>query len=148
MHLWFDSLNTWVGMTISLFLFSRLKKFFFSKCCHSKIVLFRISLTMYTLTRVPGGDDLVWGEDNVRKWNKRINSLSLSLGRLLCSAPSSSALVLHMGLVLVEKNRLPWCRASESAVSDVPSYKRYAARQSDTIMWSHWGHQYVEDLTH
>jgi hypothetical protein len=57
MHLVFDSLNTWVGTTISLFFFSRSK--FPQSVRHSKIVSFRINRMLYTLTHVPGGDDLV-----------------------------------------------------------------------------------------
>jgi hypothetical protein len=52
---------------------------------------------------------------------------SLSIGKLLYSAPSSFSLVLHMGLVNREI-----LSASESA-NDVPSYKLYTARQTDMI---------------
>jgi hypothetical protein len=45
-------------------------------------------------------------------------------------APSSTALVLHMGLGLDVKYCLRWCQASESAC-EVPSCEHYAARQTD-----------------
>ncbi len=59
---------------------------------------------------------------------------SVGLGTLLYRAPSSTAMVLHMGLVQQRLSAMAsgkWvCQASESA-SDVPSCEYYTARQTD-----------------
>jgi len=65
----FESLKNWVGMTILLF-FGRDQKIPQNVCLMlrrylSKIVSFRINPMPYILTRVPGGDDFVRGEDNI-----------------------------------------------------------------------------------